>query len=227
MLLADLVQSFRDYSDDLQDNPYLWSDALIESYADQAESEACGRRPLLTSSTDADMCVIAVTSGTSLYTKHAAVREVYYAKFTSTATSDSYHLRITNVDELNVIDEDWETTESDPKYLILDDKSVQIVPEPTEDGSLELSISHAPKVKMSEKVAPATLGPDISEVYHYSLVYWMLHLGFMKQDADTFNVKKSLDFETRFANYFGELKGVNALKGVRDVRNERVGGGWI
>jgi hypothetical protein len=221
MTLDDIIESFREYADDLA-APYLWSDCVVEIYADQAEKEACERRPLLTSSTDTDMCQIAVTSGTDLYTKHAAVREVYYAKFTETTSGDEHKLRITNIDELTFTDPDWEDLETDPCYLILDDTTVQIVPSPTVDGTLEMSISYVPKIVMSTKGSPT-----IHDAHHYNLVYWMLHLGFEKRDADTFNANKALDYSNRFANYFGDPKGVNALKSVRTVRDDRSRGGWI
>lgn len=221
MTLSDLETSFREYSDDLQ-KPYLWSSSRVWSYADRAEIEACERRPLLTSSTDADLCNIAVTADTAIYTKHTAVREVYYAKFTETDTGDEYKLSITNIDELTFKDPDWQLNEDPPEYLILDDTSVQIVPTPTVAGTLEMSVSHIPKIKMS-----VSSSPSIHEAHHDNLVYWMLHLAFEKRDADTFNAKKALDYEGRFERYFGEAKGVNAVKSVRTVREDRSRGGWI
>lgn len=224
MLLADLIDDFRDYTRDINE-PYLWPDTLVKKYADRAEIEACERRPLLTSSTDADMCVIDVTADTALYTKHKAVREVYYAKF-ETAT-DQYNLRIVNIDELNFIDPDWDMLESYPRYLLLTDTEVQLVPVPTEDGTLTLSISHIPKTLMSAKEAPEVLGPTIDEAHHYNLLYWMLHLGYMRRDTDTFDPKKALDYEQMFIAYFGDRKGVNSLKSVRTVRNDRTESTWI
>ena len=221
MTLDDLVESFREYADDLVE-PYLWSTSLVESYADRAEVEACERRPLLTSSTDEDMCQIAVSADVGKYTKHVAVREVYYAKFTETASDEAHKLFITNIDELAFLEPTWEDLESEPKYLLLDDSSVQIIPTPTVDGLLEMSISHVPKT-----LASVTYNFSIHSAHHYNLVYWMLHLAFEKRDADTFNAKKALDYETRFANYFGESKGVNTLKTVRSVRDDRNRGGWI
>jgi len=221
MYLDELVLSFREYADDLVD-PYLWSSDLIESYAEQAEKEACERRPLLTSSTDTDMCQIAVTSGTAVYTKHIAVREVYYAKFTETVSENEYRLRITNLDELTFTDPDWQDSSDVPSWLILDDTEVQIVPPPTADGTLEISISHVPKIAMSVKRLPT-----IHEAHRYSLLYWMLHLGFDRRDADTFNANKAQDYAARFANYFGDPKGSNRVKSVRIVRDDRTPGGWI
>lgn len=219
MTLSDLVQSFNDFADN-NANPPLWSDALIESYADQAENEACIRRPLLTTSTDVDMCDIDIVSGTSVYTKHKSVCEVYYAKLTN--STDSYSLRITNIDELNFLETDIENMSDEPKYLLLTDSSVEVVPTPIEDGILEMSISHIPVIPMSESD-----NPTIHENHHYNLVYWMLHLGYEKQDADTFNAKKSLDYYTRFNNIFGEPRNVNQAKGVRNVRNYRYRGDYI
>ena len=219
MTTDDLIQSFRDYADDLSDPP-LWSDVLVNSYADQAEIEACNRRPLLTSSTDTALCVIDVVTGTSKYVKHVAVREVYYAKLTT--PTEVFRLRITNIDELNFLEPNWEDLLDVPKYLLLDDSTVEIVPTPTENGVLEISVSHVPIINMS-----VSGNPTINEAHHYNLVYWMLHLGYEKHDADTFNAKKSLDYYTRFANYFGEPKNTNALKSVRNVRNDRYQGSWI
>lgn len=221
MTLDDLVESFREFADDLVE-PYLWSASLVESYADRAEAEACERRPLLTSSTDKDMCQIAVSADVGKYTKHAAVREVYYAKFTDAISGDVHKLFITNIDELTFLEPSWEDLDSEPTYLLLDDSSVQIIPTPTVEGLLEMSISHIPKTLSS-----VTYNLAIHSAHHYSLVYWMLHLAFEKSDADTLNVKKALDYEARFANYFGEPKGAYALKTVRTVRNDRSRGGWI
>lgn len=219
MTTDEIVQNFREYADDLVE-PYLWSSDLVESYASQAETEACNRRPLLTSSTDSDMCVIDVTAGTAKYQTHVAVREIYFAKLTT--SSDVYKLRITNIDELHFLEPNWEDTLSEPKYLVLTDSAVEIIPTPTDDGQLEISISHVPVISMADSGSPSIHG-----AHHYDLVYWMLHLGYGKRDADTFNAKKSLDYYVRFTNVFGEPKNANALKGVRNVRNDRYRGSWI
>lgn len=219
MTLDDLVQSFREYTDNLIE-PFLWTTEVVESYAVQAEIEACERRPLLTSSTDVDLCQTTVVSGTSLYTKPSDVREVYYAIVTLDQTV--YHLQITNIDELSFMNPDWASVEGEPKYLLLTDNSFQIVPTPEEDGLLEISVSHIPKEPVSD-----TGEFTINEAHHYNLVYWMLHLAFEKRDADTFNAKRSLDYAQRFANIFGDKKSVNDLMGVRTVRANRGRGGWV
>jgi len=221
MVPNDLIQSFREFADDLKE-PFLWPDDLVESYLARAEIEACERKPLLTSSIDTDMCQVAVTADTALYAKHIAVREIYYAKFTETTSGDTHKLAITNIDELYFKDPDWEDLEGSPVYLILDDTNIQFVPTPVVDGSLELSISHVPKVEMA-----TSLALSIDRAHQYNLVYWMLHLGFERRDADTFNANKALDYAGRFTNYFGDPKGVNAIKSVRGVRNDRSRGGWI
>lgn len=219
MTLDDLIQDFRDTSDDLKE-PYLWSDELIISYADKAENEACSRRPLLTSSSDIDLCKIPIVADTSIYKKHMAIREVYYAKLTT--NSGSYALSITNIDELTFMYPDWDRIESYPRFLILTDNQLQIVPMPIEDGVLELSISHVPKESMYDRGEP-----EINEAHHYGLVYWMLHLGYSKRDADTFNPKKAIDYAQLFANIFGDMKNANSVMSVRTVRDDRSRGGWV
>lgn len=219
MTLDDLVQDFRDSTDDLVE-PYLWSAELVESYADRAEKEACCRRPLLTSSSDDDMCKIQILESVDTYTRHPSIREVYYAKLTN--STNIFKLYITNIDELAIVCPDWESLTTDPRYLLLTDGLLQVVPKPSESGILELSVSHVPK-----EPNYITGELSISEAHHSSLVYWMLHLAYEKKDADTFNVKKSLDYAQQFANVFGDQKGANAAMSVRTVRSDRDRGGWI
>jgi len=220
MELTELEQAFRDLTSDLVE-PYLWSSDLVASYADQAEQEACSRRPLLTTSTDSTLCNITIVSGTSNYSRHQAILQVYSARLT--IGTDIYNLFITNENEINFIDPDWFLLEAGtPEYLILTDTGFKLVPTPNANGTLNLSISHIPIYRISE-----TGELSISEAHQYNLLYWMLHLAYSKMDADTFNADLSALNAMKFANHFGDPRDANIVKSVRTVRDTRAQGGWI
>ena len=45
--------------------------------------------------------------------------------------------------------------------------------------------------------------PEIRPHLHPSLVYWMLHLAYLKQDSETMDEKKAAFNEARFTSEFG------------------------
>lgn len=220
MTLEDLVTAFRTLADDTVET-YLWSTELVEGYADQAEIEACTRKPFLFSTTDPDLCEIDITGGTATYDRNPVIRRVFYARFVQDGFSNKLVIRTR--DEMTEIAPDWVDSVGVPKYLIIEDSHFTLSPAPEDDGVLKLELSHIPVKTMSARGLPT-----ITAAHHYNLVYWMLYLAYSKRDADTFNPKKALDYAQMFADYFGDAPSAQHATDTRNVRPDRpVIGGWI
>lgn len=220
MTRADLITYFRELARDTVDGPYLWSSTLVTGYSELAEAEACSRKPLLTSNSNTTLCQIDVTADTATYAKHTAVRMVYSAHLESTTDStDRLELYILDKDELLYEEPNWETLTGDPKYLLLQDASVVIIPTPTVDKTLMLDISYVPLT--------AEASFTIDSAHHYMLVFYMLYLAYSKSDADTKNPKRAAEYEAVFDSYFGPRLDANAIKSVRQVRPDRAESRWI
>lgn len=217
MTLDDIIFHFRSLVGD-ESEPYLWSEDLVESYVDMAEEEACSRKPLLTSSSIADLCVIAITAGTAVYPRHTNSRQIYTARLAN-GTAD---LRLTDPTELNYLEPNWKSIEGEPRYLIVEDSTFEIVPAPTEDTTLTMRVSYTPLTKAS---ASGTFTIDAS--HHYMLVFYMMFLAYSRRDADTENPAKALEFEAIFAAYFGSKPNAYAAKSVRQVRETSRPNGWL
>jgi len=219
MLRTELITHFREMADDLVDNPYLWPDNLVNSYAILAENEACSRKPLLVDRSTEALCKIDVTEGTSAYTTNSAVRQIFKASLIyDSDTSTEIRLYITDIDELNVIDPDWQDDTSLTKYLIVEDSSVTLWPVPEDDAALWLEVSHVP---LTEEASFT-----ISSSHHFMLVFYMLYLAYNKSDSDTHNPKRAYEYEAIFSAYFGPKPDANKVKSVRQVRSDRSIQGW-
>lgn len=238
MTLADIIIHFRELADDTVSDSYQWSTSIVTKYAVLAEAEACSRRPLLTSSTNTTICSIAITDASAIYAKHITVRQVYKAELISTAdATDIIDLYITNVDELHTIEPDWRSLDGPPQYLILDDSNVELVPPPEEDGTLWLNVSHIPLVDMDDtgvaydagppEVVEVLAAPTIDVAHHFMLIFYMLYLAYTRNDADTEDKARSLDYEAIFTAYFGSRPDALATKSIRQVRSDRQPSGWI
>jgi len=219
MTLDDIVYNFRVLAGDLVE-PYLWDSTLVQSYAESAENEACSRKALLTSESIDELCKISIVSGTSVYPKHTKVRQIFSAILTQ--DDETIELHLTDPTELNYISPGWRYTKGPPKYLIINDSTVQMVPPPEKDGVLTLYVSHIPVTSIIDNAEPT-----IDEINHYPMIYYMLYLAYNKRDADTENPAKALEFESLFASHFGPKQELNTIKSIRQVREANRTSGWI
>jgi hypothetical protein len=48
--------------------------------------------------------------------------------------------------------------------------------------------------------------PEIDSRYHAGLLLWILHRAYMKNDSETLNVDKALDYKAQFEEFFGPKK---------------------
>lgn len=198
MDLAALRAQFRADADDQVANPYLFSDAQIASWLNEAVEEACIRASLLQEDEDAAVCTVAVTPGTASYPLHASVIDVTVASFTPTG-GDRIDLELTDRIELDRLMPGWRTSTDDPAYLVQDDTKARIVPTPQAAGVLSIECVRLPLEPMSGDSDE----PEIAQIHHRQLVNWALFRAFSKPDSETIDPTRAAKGESAFVTYFG------------------------
>ena len=92
MTLAQLIAQFRREADD-EVAPYLFSDAVVTDWLNEAVDEACVRSLLIKDWSTTAVCNIAITAGTSTYSTHPSIinitRAEFFASFSQSVTAES------------------------------------------------------------------------------------------------------------------------------------------
>ena len=212
MTLAELRALFRVDADD-EVIPYLWTDAQVTGWLNEAEEEAAERAGLIPEDFAPEVCVIAVTAGTASYTTHPAILDITRAAFTPTG-GDALDLYLIDRLELDRIKPDWRTSTEEPAYLIHDDTKARIVPTPTVAGVLSIECHRLPLSPMEDDED----SPEIARTHHRRLVHWALHRAFSKPDAEVFDETRAAIGEREFTRYFGIRPDAQTRKDTRANR---------
>lgn len=207
MNLSELIIAAQNQADEVLDKPDLfWSEAEWTEYANDAEREACIRANLLLDQTSS-MAVIAITSGTAKYALNEKVLVVKRAKL----TSGTEPLVKTSRRVLDATYPNWEAEAGTTRSWLPDDTNkITLYKIPVVDDTLNLMISRLPETDMV-LVDKATDSPEIDAQYHLSLVDWMMHRAYSKQDSETLDLGKAKEHLKRFTVRFGERPPANAL----------------
>lgn len=196
MNLRQLIDAFRSRTMDKPSNR-LWSDDEITEYANEAVDEACRRANLIVdSSSAAASCDLSV--GDTYIELHESVIKVRRATLASTGTPLTMIVSRTMDERVP----GWELSiASTPQVAVPDWESgkLRLWPPAAYADSVLLTVVRSPLNEMSAEDDE----PEIPKRYHRALVDWMLHQGYLKQDADTLDVVKAASFEERFASEFG------------------------
>jgi hypothetical protein len=187
--LSELIISARDWLDD-RVRPYLWPDAELARYANQAVEEACRRAELLT-----DTLSIPVTSGIADYPLEPSVSRVIRARLQSQTNP---------MTQWSVLKRDrafptWDSSSGRPVIFIVGPNAIQLLPIPDADDTLNLSVARGPLAKM---VGPNDI-PEIPATLHEGLIAWMCRCAFRKKDADTQSLNEADRYEEMFTRRFG------------------------
>jgi len=207
MKLGALMTIFRQEADD-ENAPYLWSDAEVIDYANDAQNEACRRARLLIDSTTTAICNYAVTdSGAGSYSITLDSRVIFIRR--ARLASRSTPLCRMFLADIEAQIHGWEsTTSGTPDRYIPDWETgkVRLYRPSSIADTLKLTVVRLPLVDMA---VPNDDSPEIHASYHRSLRYWMLYRAFSKHDAEAYDetkAKKNLalfeeEFGTRSAAY--------------------------
>ncbi len=176
--------------------PYLWSDAEWLSYANDAQNEACRRSRLIVDASTTAICQISLTSTETFFNLDPRILFIRRAKL----DGRSLPLKRVSYKDLDRSAPGWEDERSDPAYYVPDmgDK-FRPYPSPSATGVVRLTVVRLPLEDMG-----ISDEPEIKPHLHSSLVDWMAHKAYSKQDSEVFNPKKAVEYLADFEREFGK-----------------------
>lgn len=189
--------------------PYLWSDAEIYSYIDDAQKMFCRLQGGIADASSA-VTRLSVTAGDAFVPVSPLILKIREAR----RSADGYDLEILNFEDMqsrrSVDDYGYrsgyriDNTVGLVKAIVvgMEANKVRLVHIPQEDQSIDLIVYRMPLV-------PITAGGqalEIDEHHHRHLLHWMKHLAHQKQDAETYDRGRAEQFRTEFLAYCDQAK---------------------
>lgn len=217
MTLADLISAFRARSSDTE-LPYLWSDAAITLYLNDAVQEAAVRARLIKDSTTVAVTSIAIAASGGLYKLHPSIFMIDRAKL----ASQNAPLTPTSVEQLDDEFPGWEVQNGTPVYLCEENGTVRLVPNSLSGDTLRLAVYRLP---LDDMEAPDD-EPEIHAKHHVRLLDWALRCAYLNQDSETFDETKAQKYEAMFERSFGIKPDANVARKQRDKRPSVVQMQW-
>ena len=197
MTLDELICALRVERLDDTAEPYLWSDAELTRFLNDAQDEACRRARLLVDSSTAAICNHAVTVGKVLYTLDPRVIFVRRAKIASRTRP----LGFASYLDLDEECPGWDTHTGTAEWVLTDVETgkLRLYRGPTAIDTLNLIVVRT----ALEPMVTSQDEPEIAPRYHYGLLDWASHRAYSKQDADTLDTTKAAAYAAAFASEFG------------------------
>lgn len=198
---------------------YLWSDAELGGYLNEAEEEAARRARLLIDATTPAVCTITLADGVSEYELDERVIGIRAAQ----PSWRSQPLAGVTVAEIDTDCAGWRDRQGEPEVIVLDYEtgSLTVCPTPTAADvgkTIQLRVTRLP---LNPMVGDSDR-PEIKAVYHRKLIHWIKHKAYLKKDADTLDEKASAKELALFEQEFGTAK--SAWADEFDQRNLPFGG---
>jgi hypothetical protein len=220
MTLADLITTARKQFDDVEGgSARLISDEEFAYFADDAQERICEVvLPIEDSTTtvDADgnpVCVIPVVAGTTTYPLHPKIIQIMRVMYDGV----DYPLTLMSTAILDSVRPGWQSDTQDPDGYILDDSSwsIRLNRIPSTASNIRLIVKRMPLVTLS--ATDLTASPEIPSIYHKTLIDWMLHSAYMKQDVETYNPVKAEQYLARFVAGIEQIRRTQIRRKPRTI----------
>lgn len=215
MNLESLIRQFREEAHD-EEKPYLFSNILLTRLFNESVDEACRRKDLLFDDSTLAVCEIPVVAGTETYPQHDSVRTITSAFL----TLDQIPLVIVTQQWMDNLNPLWRFLDPDtPQYLIVNQRSVRLVPQPVVSDTLKIEVFRTPLP--TEFMISNTSVPPISAHHHRFLYHWVMLKAFNMDDGDTFDPSKVVTHTELFNAYFGLPRDADLLRETKANRDHR------
>lgn len=197
MEISDLITRFRQYTRDTV-SPYLWSDAEIIGYIDEAQREFCRRTGGLADATSSDCARVAVTAGEAFADISPLVLKVRGA-----FREDGKKLQIVNFEDIENGDLCGEELFADVAGAVtkvvtgMEPNKIQLIHTPDEDQTLNLIVYRLPLSEIESTSDDLEIDPQ----HHECLLLWARRLGHLKADAEAYDRGRATEYENQFLAY--------------------------
>jgi hypothetical protein len=197
---TELLETFRDEMNDVA-TPYLWSDLLVYRYINDAQEMFCRLTEGIEDSSTPDICRLEVTAGEDWCPVSRKVLKVREA--VNVATGRPFG--IMNMEKASEKGVHFNGNPGPVKLFVtgLEKSKLRAWPMPAEDVTVELRVFRLPLVTITDDGEQPL---EIDEQHHLSLLLWMKHKAYGKEDAETFDRRKSDDYEQRFYTYCAQAR---------------------
>lgn len=195
---------------------YLWSDADVSSYMDDAQKTFCRMTDGISDATTHALTRISVAPGDIFKPIDPRILKIRYAR----RLSDSHTIEVLNYTDLNRIstvgDYGWQRTLGlDETFtgtltaivIGMQADQVRLLPIPKAADTIDMVVYRLPLADIDLTAVPQVAQNfEIPAQHVRCLLYWMKHLAHMKQDAETFDKGKSEEFRQQFLAYCEQAK---------------------
>lgn len=190
---ATLLAQFRDEMDDAA-APYLWSDALIYSYIDDAQTMFCRLTDGIPDGTTVAVTQIEVLPATEWYDTHHSILKIREAYRTDTGKP----LAVMNHEDMasQNMRFDGRTGPLGAMIIGIEDYKVRVWPVPNETVTVQMNVFRLPLVAITGDAAMV-----VAPQHLINLLDWVKFRAYSKQNAETFDRTRAKEFEDKFRAY--------------------------
>lgn len=220
MTPSELLDFFRIEVDDLK-TPPLWSDEDIDRYMDKAQRAFARATDCFLDSTTKAVTQIPIKANEALVTLSPLVTKIRRAEL----ASSSRLVRLVTMAEMDEgallghglirdygegfglsIAQRWRLATGEPRFAVTDFQADKLLlaPKPTSVDTLALTTYRLPLKTILNSESPAF--EIIDEDHQYGLLLYMQKLAYMKQDADTYNPKRSAAAEKEWLAFIADAR---------------------
>ena len=214
---TDLLATFREEMADAVE-PYLWSDAWFYRNLDEAQMMFCRLTEGIEDSRTATITSVPITAATEWYSLSKLILKVRSALITSTGED----VPVYNSETYREAGIRFDGRVAPLRAFVtgLDKHALRAWPVPSSDIAVTLSVFRLPLVEITDDGDQEL---EIDRQHHLPLLHWVKHKAYDKQDAETFDRRKSDEFSQRFRQYCAASR-VEQERVRRSVRSVSYGG---
>lgn len=196
---TEILETFRDEMADTE-APYLWSDALLYRYLDDAQKMFCRKTEGIEDSSTVAITRLDITAGVDWYATDKRILKVRKAFDRATGRE----LPIVNMERAGAEGIRFDGRAAPLKALVtgLEKNKLRAWPMPSESKVVDLAVFRLPL----ESITGVDQELEVDEQHHLALLLWVKHKAYGKEDAETFNRAKSDEYEQRFYAYCSEAR---------------------
>lgn len=191
---SELLTAFRAELNDAE-APYLWSDAEIYSYIDDAEKMFCRETEGILDATTVALTRLTIIPGSEWVSLSPLVLRLYTARRLDTGRE------VEVIDAKDMAARNWffDGRLGPVRALVIGEeaKKARVWPISSETVTVALNVFRLPL----ERITDADQDLEVDEHHHRHLLLWCKHLAYGKEDPETFDKSKSSDYEQRFYAY--------------------------